>query len=122
VAFTAFKYYDKDYFSNYIDSRYDLAKRFAEMVKEQANFEAALEPDANIVCFRYNQGGMDTEELNQINAAIRDKIIKEGKFYIVQTELEEKLWLRVTIINPLTSEEDMQLLLDTVEEVAFRMQ
>jgi L-2,4-diaminobutyrate decarboxylase len=122
VAFTAFKYYDKDYFGSYIDGRYDLSKRFAEMVKERDNFEAALDPDANIVCFRYNPGGMETDELNSLNAAIRDKIIKEGKFYIVQTELEEKLWLRVTIINPLTAEEDMRLLLETVEEVALGIQ
>ncbi len=118
VAFTAFKYYGREFFSNYIDSRYKLAKRFAEMVKERGNFEAALEPDANIVCFRYRPDGMEAEELNRLNAAIRDKIIKDGKFYIVQTELDEILWLRVTIINSLTSEEDLQLLLDTIEKTA----
>ncbi|MFO7620745.1 MAG: aminotransferase class I/II-fold pyridoxal phosphate-dependent enzyme [Bacteroidales bacterium] len=122
VAFTAFKYYDREYFGNYIDSRYDLARRFTEMVTERDNFEAALEPDANIVCFRYNAGGMDTEKLNRLNAAIRDKIIKDGKFYIVQTDLEDKLWLRVTIINPLTAEEDMKLLLETIEDTASKIQ
>lgn len=122
VAFTAFKYYNREYFGNYIDSRYDLARRFTEMVTERDNFEAALEPDANIVCFRYNAGGMDTEKLNRLNAAIRDKIIKDGKFYIVQTDLEDKLWLRVTIINPLTAEEDMKLLLETIEDTASKIQ
>ena len=122
VAFTAFKYYDRAYFGNYIDSRYGLAKRFTELLKERDNFEAALDPDANIVCFRFNPGGMDTEELNRLNAAIRDRTIKEGKFYIVQTELEEKLWLRVTIINPLTTEEDMQLLLETIEAIVSKIQ
>jgi len=121
VAFTAFKYFDREFFRNYIDSRYDLAKRFTEMIREKDNFESAHEPDANIVCFRYNPGGVDAETLNRLNAAIRDKIIKEGKFYIVQTELEEKLWLRITIINPLTAEEDLQLLLETIEETAGRV-
>jgi len=121
VAFTAFKYYDREYFCNYIDSRYDLAKSFSEMIKEKDSFEAALEPHANIVCFRYNPGGMEPEELNRLNAVIRDRIIKEGKFYIVQTELEDKLWLRVTIINPLTTEEDLQLLLETIEKTASKI-
>jgi len=121
VAFTAFKYYDREYFGNYIDSRYNLAKRFAEMVRERNNYEAAHEPDANIVCFRYNPGIMHIEELNRLNAAIRDRIIKEGKFYIVQTELEDKLWLRATIINPLTTEEDMKFLLDTIEGTALKI-
>lgn len=119
VAYTAFKYCDNEYFENYIDSRYNLAKRFTEMIRNTKNFESALEPDANIVCFRYNPGGMETEELNRLNAAIRGNIINEGKFYIVRTELEEKLWLRITIINPLTSEEDLKLLLDTIEEAAL---
>ena len=118
VAFTAFKYYDREYFRNYIDSRYDLAGRFTEIIRNKDNFEAALEPEANIVCFRYNPGNREPEELNRLNAAIRDKIVKEGKFYIVQTELEEKLWLRVTIINPLTSEEDLRLLLETIEQTS----
>jgi L-2,4-diaminobutyrate decarboxylase len=121
VAFTAFKYFGAEYFGNYIDSRYDLAKKFAGMVEEHVNFETAHAPDANIVCFRYNPGGIDTEELNRLNAAIRDTIIKEGKFYIVQTELEEKLWLRVTIINPMTSEEDLLLLLETIAETVRRI-
>lgn len=122
VAFTAFKYYGREFFGNYIDSRYDLAKRFTDMLGERFSFEAALEPDANIVCFRYRPDGMETEELNRLNAAIRDKIVKEGKFYIVQTELEDNLWLRVTIINPLTTEEDLQLLLDTIEKTAGGIQ
>lgn len=121
VAFTAFKYFDRNYYRSYIDSRYDLAKRFTEMIREQVNFEAAIEPDANIVCFRYDPGGMDAEALNRLNAAIRDRIIKDGKFYIVQTELDEKLWLRVTIINPLTTEEDLKLLLQTIEETAGKV-
>ena len=121
VAFTAFKYFDREYFRSYIESRYDLARRFTEMIRDRVNFETAIEPDANIVCFRYNPGNMNAEALNRLNAAIRDKIIKEGKFYIVQTELDEKLWLRVTIINPLTEEEDLKLLLDTIEDAAGKV-
>ncbi|MBE0674783.1 MAG: aminotransferase class I/II-fold pyridoxal phosphate-dependent enzyme [Bacteroidales bacterium] len=118
VAFTAFKYFGREYFSNYIDSRYDLATQFAGMVQESDNLELAVKPDANIVCFRHYNSETDCETLNTINAGIRDIIIKEGSFYIVQTEIEGKLWLRVTIINPLTTAEDMALLIKTVKEKA----
>jgi len=116
VAFTAFKYFDRNYYRNYIDSRYDLAIRFAQEIDRRNLFETAIEPDSNIVCFRLNPRNTDAIELNKLNAAIRDSIIKDGSFYIVQTELEGNLWLRVTIINPLTSDEDMILLLDTIEK------
>jgi L-2,4-diaminobutyrate decarboxylase len=118
VAFTAFKYFGREYFSNYIDSRYDLATQFAGMVQESDNLELAVKPDSNIVCFRYFNSENDCETLNTINAGIRDIIIKEGSFYIVQTEIEGKLWLRVTIINPLTTVEDLALLIKTVKEKA----
>jgi len=122
VAYTAFKYYDRAFFANYIDSRYDLTRSFYRMITGRPGFEAATEPGANIVCFRYNPGEIDNEVLNRLNASIRDRIMKDGSFYIVQTELDGKLWLRVTIINPLTTEEDMQLLLDTVEDVSSKFQ
>jgi L-2,4-diaminobutyrate decarboxylase len=117
IAYTALKYYGNSYFKEYIDSRYDLAGTFAMMIKSDRQFELAVEPDSNIVCFRYAPEGNNDFTLNQINSAIRDKIIKEGSFYIVQTELEGKIWIRLTIINPLTSEEDLKNLLMRIKEI-----
>jgi L-2,4-diaminobutyrate decarboxylase len=120
VAYTAVKYYGTSYYKEYIDSRYDLALRFAEIIKESANTELALDPDANIVCFRYASAKKDDSVLNKINAFIRDKIVKEGSFYIVQTELDGKLWLRTTLINPVTTEEDLRDLIQRVVELGLR--
>jgi L-2,4-diaminobutyrate decarboxylase len=116
IAYTAMKYYGTSYYKEYIDSRYDLAAIFATIIKSDKNFELAAEPESNIVCFRYNPG-IDAIEVNQVNARIREKIIKEGSFYIVQTELDRKIWLRLTIINPITSEEDLRSLLKRITEI-----
>jgi len=121
IAYTAVKYYGGEYYREYIDSRYDLATEFAGMVKSDASFELAALPDANIVCFRYFKKGLDENDLNRINSAIRNKIIKEGTFYIVQTELEGKIWLRVTIINPVTSATDLMELLERVKDCAINL-
>ncbi len=37
-----------------------------------------------------------------------------GSFYIVQVELGGKIWIRLTIINPLTSEDDLRALMKRV--------
>jgi len=92
----------------------NLTGTFAMMVKSDRQFELAVEPDSNIVCFRYAPEGHNDFTLNQINSAIRDKIIKEGSFYIVQAELSGKIWIRLTIINPLTSEDDLRALMKRV--------
>src|SRR5664280_2271538 len=117
IAYTAMKYYGNGYFRDYIDSRYDLAKEFSGMIKSDHLFELATDPESNIVCFRYAPDGFDETTINKINAAIRDAIIKEGSFYIVQAELDGKIWLRLTIINPVTSEDDLKTLLKRVIEI-----
>jgi len=126
IAYTALKYYGKEYYRSYIDSRYDLARVFAEMIKSDSLMELATLPESNIICFRYIPAGYDENTISQINASIRDRIVKEGSFYIVQAELDGKLWLRVTIINPGTSEDDLRSLLKRVsgigQELAGKME
>ena len=117
IAYTAMKYYGDSYYKEYIDSRYSLASEFAAIVRAEQDIELAVEPESNIVCFRYAPEGYNELTLNQINSNIRDTIIKEGSYYIVQAELGGKIWIRLTIINPVTSEEDLRALLKRVLEI-----
>ena len=117
VAYTALKYYGNSYYKEYIDSRYDLVVRFAEIIRDNGEFELAVQPDANIICFRYAPENHDDTFLNKINSIIRDKIMKEGSFFIVQTELEGKIWLRVTLLNPVTTEYDLKELIQRITEL-----
>ena len=93
------------------------ARTFAIMVKAERLLELATEPESNIVCFRYAPEGHNDLTLNHINATIRDKIVKEGSFYIVQAELNGKVWIRLTIINPVTSEDDLKNLLVRIKKI-----
>ena len=114
IAYTALKYYGDNYFKEYIEASYDLATTFAGMIGSYTDLELAVKPEANIVCFRYAPEGYNDDILNKINASIRDIIIKEGSFYIVQVELEGKLFIRNTLINPLTTASDLSALLQRV--------
>jgi len=116
IAYTALKYYGDRYYNEYIDSRYDLAVKFGIMVNSYPQLELAIEPESNIVCFRFAPEGYNELILNNINSTIRGKIVKEGSYYIVQTEIGGKTWLRLTIINPVTSEDDLKLLILKVIE------
>jgi L-2,4-diaminobutyrate decarboxylase len=117
IAYTAMKYYGDNYFKEYIDSRYDLASLFSVMVRSDGHFELAAAPESNIVCFRFAPEGVSNNRLNEINSAIRERVVKDGKFYIVQVELEGKIWIRLTIINPVTSEEDLEMLIHYIKEL-----
>jgi L-2,4-diaminobutyrate decarboxylase len=108
--------YGAAYFGDYVTRMVDLAKRFAAMIRTRDDFEVAVEPDCNIVCFRY-VGGPDATAAarNALQLRIREQVLASGAFYLVQTRLrDEVMFLRVTLINPLTTEDDLAALIEAV--------
>jgi L-2,4-diaminobutyrate decarboxylase len=109
------KAYGEPIFTENVETLYDLGKTFAILVKRRSNFELGVEPESNIVCFRYVEKGKNDAELNALNNEKRAKLLRAGNFYIVQTTLKGKVFLRVSLMNPLTSEKDLVALLDEIE-------
>ncbi|MBU0756203.1 MAG: aminotransferase class I/II-fold pyridoxal phosphate-dependent enzyme [Planctomycetes bacterium] len=105
-----------DLFSNFVTSTYDLTQSFAQIIKADPDFELAVEPESNIICFRYLKNGV--ENLDELQRIIRREIIKDERFYIVQTALADGFYLRCTIINPHTGLSDLQELLNTIRTIA----
>ncbi len=122
IAYTGLKYYGDDFYGRYIESRYALAAEFTALVSKEKKTETAVTPQANIVCFRYIPEDNNDLNANRINASIRKKIIESGAFYIVQTELEGRLYLRITIINPVTGIEHLKELLGIVLKLGFELE
>ena len=106
-------------FEKNIDRLYGLSTIFAKMINDRPDFELALEPESNIINFRYTKA--NTNDFNAINNAIRQWLVKSGKFYIVQTTIGEDRYLRTTIMNPLTKEEDLKGLLDEIEKIGEKL-
>ncbi len=106
--------------ATHVERLFDLARDFARRMRERGDFELAVEPEANIVCFRLRPGGSATteEELDALNARLRQQIVAEGRFYLVQTRLSGRLWLRVTLMNPRTTLADLDRLLERLAEIA----
>ncbi|HRY99761.1 MAG TPA: pyridoxal-dependent decarboxylase [Bacteroidales bacterium] len=107
--------YGDEIFREYIDSRYDMTRRFAQMVVERPGWEIATAPMSNILCFRYAPSGLGPEETNNLNATLRERFRQEGRFYLVKTLLDGRLWLRMTVMNPFTAEPEMRDILDLAE-------
>lgn len=108
--------YGEAAFEANVDTLYDMGARFADLVRARADFELAYDPECNIVCFRYRPGG--AADLNALNSDLRQKLMQNGRFYIVQTNIAGQIWLRVSLMNPLTTEADMLDLLDTLASLA----
>jgi L-2,4-diaminobutyrate decarboxylase len=95
----------------FVTTLHDNAQLFAEKIKADPAFELANYPESNIVCYRLLKNGVDETQLNTLNAHIRRKILEKGAYYIVQTVLNGKVYLRNTMMNPFTEKEDMEGLL-----------
>ncbi|RDV11303.1 aminotransferase class I/II-fold pyridoxal phosphate-dependent enzyme [Pontibacter diazotrophicus] len=114
-VYTISRTYGDEVFKENIERLYGLAERFADMIRANENLELAYEPQCNIVCFRFTAAEGD---LSKLNLAIRKALLEEGRFYIVQTVLNGELYLRVSLMNPLSTEKELQELLLTIEENA----
>lgn len=115
-AYSVVKMYGEDVFEKNINRLYDQGKEFAQIIRNRDEFELLMEPEANILNFRYVR--FPDTDLNANNSKIRESLLQSGKFYIVQTMINEQRYLRTSIMNPLTTEEDFEALLDEIEMIA----
>jgi L-2,4-diaminobutyrate decarboxylase len=102
---------------DYVDQVYGMGKAAAALIRQRLGFELAIEPDCNIVCFRF-QPDLPEEEADALNSQIRQALLRAGGFYIVQTQLEGRIWLRLSLMNPFTRLEDVSALLDEIGQIA----
>lgn len=117
LLYTALRVHGKGLFRDYVTRCFDLARRFAALLREAPDFELALEPEANIVCFRHVPSASD-EDPDALQARIRRQVVAGGDYYLVQAELGERVFLRCSLMNPFTSEPDLLGLMDAVREAA----
>ncbi len=117
-VYTLMRLYGDTLFEANINILYDLGATFAAMIQQRAGFELAVVPECNIVCFRYVGAETGPAALNSLNAHIRAALLAEGRFYIVQTILHGQTYLRVSLMNALTTEPDLVELLDAILAVA----
>jgi L-2,4-diaminobutyrate decarboxylase len=113
-VYAALRTYGEALFAANVDYLYNLGRRLGEMIGERPALELATPPQANIVCFRCATEGGDVERENELNGRIRRELLQEGRFYLVQTSLRGKLYLRVSLMNPFTTEAHLEEMLEAV--------
>ena len=82
-----------------IDEAFAKAALLANKIQRTPNFELLMQPETNIVCFRYLANRFYDEALNQHQKAIRQHVIQGGSFHITQVDLHGETWLRTTLMN-----------------------
>jgi L-2,4-diaminobutyrate decarboxylase len=94
-----------------VGALWESTRQIHDQIAARPGFELLCAPESNILCFRY----LD-DDLLQTN--IRQQLMREGDFLLSQADVDDRRWLRLTIMNPLTDEATIHRLLDRIEEVA----
>ncbi len=98
----------------YVHQRYQATQQFYDVIKNRPGFTCPYRPETNILCFRY---GHD----DRVQERVRDHLMRSGQFHITSTLLNQKRYLRLTVMNRLTDIDTVNRLLDAIEASAAEL-
>jgi aromatic-L-amino-acid/L-tryptophan decarboxylase len=75
----------------------------------------------DIVCFRFNPGGLDDEKLNALNKEILMQLHEQGIAVPSYTTLHGRYCLRIAIANHRSKQEDFELLAREVVRIGHEV-
>ncbi|WP_044103758.1 pyridoxal phosphate-dependent decarboxylase family protein [Neolewinella persica] len=118
-VFSLLSCYGSDIFRDYVVRVNTIAANFAADVRANPLFELALDPGCNIVCFRYRptMPVHSADDLDNLNAMIRAQLVAETNYYLVQTRLRSRIYLRCTFTNPKTEVNHTAGLLQAIQSI-----
>jgi L-2,4-diaminobutyrate decarboxylase len=100
--------------ARYIDRVVGLAAEACSLIRSQPDFSCPIDPESNILCFRYTGRGEDDD----LQLFLRDRLIDSGDFYLSTAVLANKRWLRIVLMNDQTTIEDVERLLARIRAIA----
>ncbi len=106
-------------FADMVDVTFALGRTFYEKLRGAADFDALHEPECNIVVFRHVPDELRSaapERVGEFQWQLRRVVIESGEFYLVPTTHGGIAALRCTLINPLTTPDHLDLLLDSLRK------
>jgi L-2,4-diaminobutyrate decarboxylase len=86
-----------------VGSRYELTRRFHEVLSREPGITCPYTPESNILCFR-------VEDRDQLE--LREEILADGRFHVSSTTIGGVRYLRLVLTSPDTGEETLEQLLD----------
>ena len=111
--------FGRQLFADMVDVTFALGHTFYDKLQAAEDFEPLHDPECNIVVFRHVPAGLrgtSAERIGDFQLELRRRIIESGDFYIVPFKRDGIGALRVTIINPLTTAEHLDRLMDALRQ------
>lgn len=110
----ALKQHGAKKFGRLIDQNIEQAHYLAEQVNAHPELRLMAPAPLNIVCFRFDPGGLSEDELKALNVEIMLRLQEEGTAVLSDTTIRDRHCLRAAICNHRTRVPDIDILVDEV--------
>ncbi|MBK0096106.1 aspartate aminotransferase family protein [Erwinia sp. S63] len=105
-----------------IDHGVTLAQEVAKFVTSEPRLELVMQPQLASVLFRYRPEQLtDTAQIALFNQRIGDALLDSGRANVGVTENQGVTCLKLTLLNPTVTLEDIKVLLALVEKTANQL-
>ncbi|WP_437889549.1 pyridoxal phosphate-dependent decarboxylase family protein [Phytobacter sp. V91] len=111
----------KKQYAEIIDNGVTLAQNVAQFVTEQPHLELVMKPQLASVLFRFRPEQGDTAFVALLNQRIGDALLASGAANVGVTEADGVTCLKLTLLNPTVSLEDVKVLLASVKECGVQL-
>ncbi|GGO91068.1 pyridoxal-dependent decarboxylase [Nocardioides phosphati] len=97
----------------YFDAVIDLAREVHDRLALMDDIETVAPSQLSTVVFRYAAPGLDEEPLGEVNRRIRAALWSSGRAVVAATRVEGRQFLKLTLLNPKATAEELLDVVDT---------
>ena len=102
--------------SNTIDKTLENANYFYNKIMNNPNFSVVTKPEISSVVFRVFNDSVSSIKIDEENKRIRRELIHKDGIVIGQTIFNERVYLKLTLLNPLIEHENLDKLINVILE------
>jgi L-2,4-diaminobutyrate decarboxylase len=115
--YLTFRALGRDGLATLVEETLDLATEAADLLAAVDDFELLHEPTLNAVVFRYRPDEqLDEHELDRLNNTLREELLQDGRAVVARTEVDGVTSLKLTLLNPTTTIDDVAAILDVIRD------
>jgi aromatic-L-amino-acid decarboxylase len=101
-----------------ITRNFEQARYLAQRINNEDDFELLAPVGMDIVCFRFNPGGLDNDALNRINRDLLVQVQEQNIAAPSYTTLQDRYCIRVAISNHRSRQADFDEFVDETQRIA----
>jgi glutamate/tyrosine decarboxylase-like PLP-dependent enzyme len=117
-AYMLLRAFGKNKYRQLVQQNIDGINYLAGLLEKEPLFELTAPVASNVVCFRYNPGGLSEEHLEKLNRTILSKLWDIVLYMISDTTLNGRYMLRACNVNHRTKLGDFDELVHRIKKIA----